>query len=233
MRGWVLFAVALAVALAGCGGDSDKGKGSSVARELKDPRTVPQATVTALPSPIPAVDVSAALRRPTAAPDVYVVKAGDTPSGIAEFLGVDLTELLRFNGIDDARSLRVGQQLRVPRTAQPSPTPGRPGTTPSGTPGRTVTPAVGTPTTPAAGTPGAGTPVRTPMPGGAATPTPAAAAGGTYTVQAGDTGCGIAAKLGVPVAALAQANGTTVDGLANLRVGQTLTVPTTRGPAGC
>ena len=224
MRGWAVVAV-VAVALAGCGGDSDKGKGSSAARELKDPRTVPQATVTALPSPIPAVDVSAALRRPTAAPDVYIVKAGDTPSGIAEFLGVDLTELLRFNGIDDARSLRVGQQLRVPRAGQPSPTPGRPGATPAGTPGRTATPA--------AGAAGAGTPVRTPMPGGAATPTAAAAAGGTYTVQAGDTGCGIAAKLGVPVTALAQANGTTVDGLASLRVGQTLTVPTTRGPAGC
>jgi LysM repeat protein len=52
-------------------------------------------------------------------------------------------------------------------------------------------------------------------------------------VQAGDTGCAIAQKLGVPLAALAEANGTTVNGLAALQIGQSLKVPTTRGPAGC
>ncbi|MFN8555962.1 MAG: LysM peptidoglycan-binding domain-containing protein [Dehalococcoidia bacterium] len=161
-----------------------------------------------------------------------MVKAGDNPGGIAQELGVDLADLLRVNGIDDPRSLRVGQQLKVPR---PSPTPGRPGAT--AVVARTPTAAVAT-RTPAAATPGTAT--RTPTPGltgitGTRTPTPAAATGapGTYTVQSGDTACEIATRLGVPLAALAEANNTTPQGLAALSIGQTLRVPVTRGEPGC
>lgn len=220
MRVPVLFALLLAVALTACNSGSDKGGTSGVAREPKDPRTVPTATLPAqIPTAIPALEVSQAQRRSGQLPDVYVVKAGDTPSAIAQALGVDANELLRANGLSEGSGLRVGQQLRVPRPGQPSPTSTRPaGTT-----------ATATATARSTGTPGPGTPTR------AASPTPAGAAGagGTYTVQPGDTACGIAARLNVPLTALAEANGTTVQGLSSLSVGQSLKVPATRGPAGC
>ncbi len=55
---------------------------------------------------------------PVAAPGVcgetYTVQAGDSPFSIAEKCGVDLNDLLELNGIDDPRSLRVGQELKLP-----------------------------------------------------------------------------------------------------------------------
>lgn len=219
MRVSVLFAALLLLAAAGCRSGSDKGTAAGTSREPKDPRTVPSATLPPqIPSPILAVDAGQPQGRPTTAPNVYVVKAGDTPAGIAKELGVELSELLRVNNIDDPRSLKVGQQLKVPRPGQPSATPTRAG---AASPTRTATPAAGA--TAVRTATAAATPASTATPG----------AGGSYTVQAGDTGCGIAAKLGVPLTALAQANNTTVQGLGSLRIGQELKVPTTRGPAGC
>lgn len=219
MRAVLLGLAAGVVVLAACGGGSKRGgAGAAGVRELRDPRTVPTATVPAqIPTPIPAVMAGQAPGRPTPLPDVYVVKAGDTPAAIAAELGVDLAELLRLNGIDDPRSLRVGQQLRIPR---PQPTPGAARAAGTGT----VTPRPGL----------AGTPTATRVPTATAlarTPTPLA--GDTYTVQAGDTACEIAQRLGVPLTALAEANNTTVSALASLQIGQVLKVPAVRGPAGC
>lgn len=220
MRAVLLGLAAGVVVLAACGGGSKRGAGSAGVRELRDPRTVPTATVPAqIPTPIPALMAGQTPGRPTPVPDVYVVKAGDTPAAIAAELGVDLAELLRLNGIEDPRSLRVGQQLRIPR---PQPTPG-------------AARAAGTATGTARPGP-AGTPTVTRAPTGTATAraaTPAAATGETYTVQAGDTACEIAQRLGVPLTALAEANNTTVSGLASLQIGQVLKVPAVRGPAGC
>jgi LysM repeat protein len=232
MRRLAILAITLCALVAACGGG---GSGNTpAARDLKDPRSVPQASVPAtLPSPIPALDLSKVEpAKPTQLPDTYVVKSGDTPSSIARDLGVDAQELLRLNNITDPTALKVGQQLRIPRP-QPSPTATRPGAT--GTPGRTPT---------ATGTPG-----RSPTPGGTAaaprtatatatttataTATPASGTGGTYIVKSGDTGCAIATALGVPLSALAAANGLTVSGLASLQVGQQLKIPTTGGPPGC
>jgi LysM repeat protein len=213
----ILVLAAVAAVCVACGGGGKKGATAGAARELKDPRTVPSATVPAtLPSPIPAVDASQPQRKATALPDVYVVKAGDTPAAIAQELGVDLDELLRINGITDPRSLKVGQTLKVPRPPQASPTPGRPG--------------AATPTRAATTSPGgaAATATRTPT-----ATTTSTAAPGTYTVEAGDTACEIATKLGVPLTALAEANNTTVAALAALRIGQVLKVPSTRGAPGC
>ena len=44
----------------------------------------------------------------------YTVKAGDTPSGIAEKTGVSVEELLDANPDVDAQSLAPGQRLRIP-----------------------------------------------------------------------------------------------------------------------
>ena len=65
------------------------------------------------PQPTPSPTAS-----PTAAPGVcgetYIVQAGDNPSAIAENCGVDVDDLLELNGIDDPRSLTVGQELKLP-----------------------------------------------------------------------------------------------------------------------
>ncbi len=45
---------------------------------------------------------------------VYVVKSGDTVSGIAVRLGVDPAVLLAANGIDDPDRIETGQELTVP-----------------------------------------------------------------------------------------------------------------------
>ena len=45
----------------------------------------------------------------------YVVKAGDTPSGIAEKYGVSLSELEELNPDKDFTTLIVGEKLKVPR----------------------------------------------------------------------------------------------------------------------
>ena len=207
----------LLLLLAACGGGDKQGSAGSAARELSDPRTVPTATAPAtLPTTIAAIDLSAPQRRATALPDVYVVKPGDTPAAIAQELGVDLDELLRANSITDPRSLKVGQTLKVPRPATASATPTRTG------------PAA--PTKPP--TPGA-TPAATGTARAATATATVAGASGSYTVEAGDTACEIAVKLGVALTGLAEANGVTVAQLAALRIGQVLKVPSTKGPPGC
>jgi len=68
----------------------------------------------------------------------------------------------------------------------------------------------------------------TPVPGAQPTrqPTRAAPAGGeTYEVQAGDNASDIAARFGITLQELAEANDTTIDELRNLFVGQVLTIP--------
>jgi LysM repeat protein len=68
----------------------------------------------------------------------------------------------------------------------------------------------------------------TPLPGGQPTAqaTRAAPAGGeTYEVQAGDNASDIAARFGITIQELAEANNMTIDELRTLFVGQVLTVP--------
>ncbi len=47
-------------------------------------------------------------------PEKYVVRKGDTPSGIAEKYGLRLDTLLSFNNIQDVRKLKIGVELQVP-----------------------------------------------------------------------------------------------------------------------
>jgi hypothetical protein len=46
---------------------------------------------------------------------VYVVKAGDTPSGIAEKTGVTLEQLEKANPDLDPQLLAPGQRIRIPQ----------------------------------------------------------------------------------------------------------------------
>jgi len=70
------------------------------------------------PSPTPTPTAAAAAGE---CGETYTVEAGDSPSGIAEKCGVDVNDLMELNDIDDPRSLRVGQELKMP-PLQPTPT---------------------------------------------------------------------------------------------------------------
>jgi LysM repeat protein len=69
--------------------------------------------------PVPAAaKTKSASAKPTAtvaATKIYVVKAGDTPSGIAEKYGISLARLQELNPDADFTTLVVGVKLQVPR----------------------------------------------------------------------------------------------------------------------
>jgi LysM repeat protein len=73
----------------------------------------PTATATATASPERRKRARRA-RTPAAKAKTYTVKAGDTPSSIAQALGVDLDALLAANPDADPSSLTVGQKLKLP-----------------------------------------------------------------------------------------------------------------------
>lgn len=52
--------------------------------------------------------------------EIYVVKAGDTLSGIAKKYGTTTKALQELNGIADANKIRVGQKLKLTGSAAPS-----------------------------------------------------------------------------------------------------------------
>ena len=191
------------------GGDESK---PSAAR----PGSIPTATPPAdLPGPVTLGEAQAATGSPAAggSGSTYVVKSGDTLGAIAAQLGIPadqqaawIAEVLRLNGIEDARLLQAGVELKLPARAQSA----------TATPTR----ASGTPTaTSAAGT-------RTPTP----TPRPTTTGGaGTYTVVSGDYPTLIGEKHCVPEAELdawaqelLDLNGVQAT---NLQVGQVLELP--------
>ena len=64
---------------------------------------------------------------PTATPSgMYIVKSGDTLSGIATHFGTTVEAIMELNGVSDPQLIQVGQALIVPslvdRTPQPAPT---------------------------------------------------------------------------------------------------------------
>jgi LysM repeat protein len=62
------------------------------------------------PTPAPA-DAS---RKPADSPRTYKVRSGDTLIGIAGEFGTTVPVLMKLNGIENARNLRVGQVLELP-----------------------------------------------------------------------------------------------------------------------
>ena len=46
---------------------------------------------------------------------IYTVRSGDTLSGVARRLDVDMQELAQLNGIKNFNQLHIGQKLRVPK----------------------------------------------------------------------------------------------------------------------
>ena len=80
------------------------GGGSDGGGEEPANKSEPAATATATPSP--------ANKRKR---KVYVVKPGDTPSGIAEKTGVSLEQLEKANPDLDPQLLAPGQRIRIPQ----------------------------------------------------------------------------------------------------------------------
>src|SRR5205085_7436566 len=72
---------------------------------------IPQPTPT--PTPLPTATLGAVVA--TQVPrTTYVVHAGDTLLGIANFYGIPLADLMRENGITDASDIKTGQILIIP-----------------------------------------------------------------------------------------------------------------------
>ncbi len=176
------------------------GGGSQPTASIARPGSIPTATLPPnLPEPIllgeaPATTSTGAI---VGGAQTYTVKPGDTLGAIAAALGVPgdqiaswTNEVLRLNGIADARLLAAGVELQLPRIVTPTPAraTGTPGASSTGTPAAARTP---TPQVVATTASGASSP--TPRPTVAAT-----GGGGTYTVQSGDFALAIAEKLGVP-----------------------------------
>ena len=92
----------------------------SVGRLLQIP--LPTATVTPYPTATLGAVVSTQVPRTT-----YVVHAGDTLLGIANFYGLTVADLMEVNGISDPTAIRVDDVLIIPLeravTPGPSPTP--------------------------------------------------------------------------------------------------------------
>ena len=132
-------------------------------------------------------------------PGRYLIVAGDTISAIADRHGVSATSILSANGLSWSSIIYPGQTLAIP------------GLYTDGTietaPPVSVEPVVDAP----------------------ADPAPVAPSAGSYTVVAGDTLSGIAARHGVDIQALLSANGLSLDSL--IFTGDSLTIPGGVAPA--
>src|SRR5438132_4949670 len=60
--------------------------------------------------------------KPVSSGKTYVVKKGDNPVTIARKLKVPYEDLIALNHIEDARKLRIGQKLLIPKTTKPKKT---------------------------------------------------------------------------------------------------------------
>ena len=60
--------------------------------------------------------------KPVSSGKTYVVKKGDNPVTIARKLKVPYNDLIALNHIEDARKLRIGQKLLIPKTTKPKTT---------------------------------------------------------------------------------------------------------------
>jgi LysM repeat protein len=185
--------------------------------------------------------------RPAAVPATYRVQDGDTVSGIADRFGVSTASVLAANGLGWKSLIFPGQVLRLSTAApstNPTPAPAKAGRytivagdtitriaarfgLSAGTllaannlrwtsiiyPGQTIV-IPGRPVPASSVSPAPSTPV-------VASPAPAIAS--SYVIRSGDTVSGIAARFGVGVQAVLDANGLTRS--STIYVGRALTIP--------
>ncbi|MYE31850.1 MAG: LysM peptidoglycan-binding domain-containing protein [Chloroflexi bacterium] len=210
---WLSLRLGLAVAMlagvtliaAGCGGDDDDVEEPSETTTETTPiptatpyASVPAPTIVATATPQATTDTG----QTTASGDEveYEVEPGDTLSAIAAKFDTTIDAIMELNDIEDAALIFVGQVLTI-----------RPGHVPEGS----DTAGSGADATDDGDDAGDS--------GGETTTDESGAQ--IYVVQAGDTAYGIALQFEVTLEELAAANGTTVDGLSNLFVGEELIIP--------
>ena len=222
--------------------------GTSAAAIVAENRLDSRATIRVgqtLTIPAPATRPAA----PAAAPATYTVRPGDTVSHIAVRTGASVAAIVAANGLDARATIRVGQALSVPGAgvearASTAGTPAPAATTYTVKAGDTVshiaarTGASIRSVLEANGLsassvirpgqkltlPGTGTPARQSSAAPASSTSTA-----SYTVVAGDTLTGIAAKRGTTVSALRAAN-PGLDARSTIRVDQVLKVPSAPAP---
>ena len=147
-------------------------------------------------APAPATpSAPAAPAAPAAAATTYRVVAGDSLSGIAARFGTTTRNLMSLNGIVDANRIRIGQVLNIVAAA--------------------AAPSAPAPVAPAPSTPAPETPAPE-------SPAPSASGTSSYTVVAGNTLSGIAARFGTTTRNLMSLNGITDAN--RIRIGQLLTI---------
>ncbi len=109
-RAVAAFAIAVALGmLAACAGASSASR----------PTVRPQIRITPAPAQdVPATATAFARRSvPTATPPgLYIVKAGDTLSRIADEFQTTIDEIMTLNSLADPNLIEVGQTLRIPQT---------------------------------------------------------------------------------------------------------------------
>ena len=190
----------IALLAAACGGDDEAEPTPEPTSSESTP--IPTATPFArTPEPTivasPTAEATATQTAAVSGEEVeYTVEAGDTLFAIAERFDTTVDAIMELNDIEDAALIFVGQVLTV-----------RQGYTPEGSEttadtddGDDADDSVTETTTDESGAE-------------------------IYVVQAGDTAYDIALQFDITVEELAAANGTTVDGLANLFVGEELIIP--------
>jgi LysM repeat protein len=144
-------------------------------------------------APAPAAPAPAA----PAGGQVYTVMSGDTLSGIAARHGVKLSEVFDWNGLNMRSVIYPGQQVKIGTAAAPAaPAPAAPA--------------------PAAPAPAPAAPAPAPAPA-------APASSGSYTIKAGDTLSGIAARHSVKLSDILSANRLTMSSI--IYPGNKLVIP--------
>ncbi|MEM7146523.1 MAG: LysM domain-containing protein [Verrucomicrobiota bacterium] len=78
------------------------------------PEAAASAVARAEPVPEPPADPTPPVPVASSSGSSYVVQKGDTPYGIARKFGISYQELMKANGIEDPRFLKIGQQIKVP-----------------------------------------------------------------------------------------------------------------------
>ncbi len=173
------------------------------------------------------------------ADDSYTVRDGDTVSHIATRTGASIAAITRANALADPSHIRAGQVLTIPTAssrsaARPTSTPAqapvarhvvRAGETVSGIAARTGTSVraiIAANRLRADGLIIEGQTLTIPGSGSTAPQARTTAPGRTYTVRAGDTVSGVAARFGTSVSAIVSANGLGANAM--IRVGQTLRI---------